>query len=316
VVSCLETRRPERKTSLSISAPPPVDTVSQIRENVTSLFGNEFPPLQAPKRTLIRLRKLIPGYLRTYNDYPDSLETLMDYARGLDAIGNYKLANKVYAEGVSKFNKSAELFQYKGLNEIMSRNFREAVKDLQTAVLLNRGAVKVEDQYQDFRFSQGTRQFYSWYYLGVAYYFNRNYDSAISSFRKCLEMEKKDDLIVMPYYWLYIIFQEIGNPTVAETFLVDITTKMTIDKSKDYYRGLLLFKGMFRPQRLLQFTVDSKDKINSPVQAYALAIWYRLNDQPDEAREIINLSIDSYLWDDIGYIAGEVDSYYAVNNLN
>lgn len=316
ITGCLETSRPERRTSLVIVAPPPIDTLSEEREHVTSMFGNELPPLKLTKSKLQKTSRLILIHEKAYEAYPDSLEKIMNYARALDELGNRNHSNEIYSEGVEKYPKSSALFQYKGLNQLMLRDFKGAIRDLEMAVLLNRGTDVKEDPYSDLKFSAGSNQFYSWYYLGLAFYFNRNYDSAISSFRKCLGLEVKDDLIVMPYYWLYIIYQEIGNPKVAESFVKKIDTKMKIDKSKEYYRGLLLFKGLFRPERLMQFTVDNQDNIISPVQAYALAIWYRLNERPEDARELISQIVETYLWNDLGYIAAEADSYFAVNNLN
>lgn len=313
-IGCLETRKPERRTNLTISAPQvDRDSAIQMEEKVISLFGNEFSPKVAQTR---QLRKLISTRQKAYDDFPDSLEVLMSYARILDAHGNYLTANEIYSEGLKKYTDIPALYQYKGLNEIVLRNFRQAIKDLRMAVLLNRGQEMAPDVYQSPQFSNGSRQFFCWYYLGLAYYFNRNYDSAISSFKKCLSVEERDDLIVMPYYWLFIIYQEIGNPEVAQTFLEGVDTQMTIDKSKDYFRGLLLFKGIFRAERLLNFSVDKEENITSPIQVYALAIFHRLMGSDDEARTLINRSIDSGYWDDLGFIAGEVDSYYYVNNLN
>ena len=313
---CLETSRPERKTSLAIVAPVPQDTVTEKREQVLSLFGNEFPALPLSKRKLQQATRMIAIHQKAYEKHPDSLQVIMNYARALDEIGNRYQSGEIYAQGVSIYPRSAELYEYKGLNQLILRDFKGAIRDLEMAVLLNRGTDITNDSYHNLSFSEGSRQYFSWYYLGLAFYFNRNYDSAISSFRKCLELETKDDLIVMPYYWLYIIYQEIGNPKVAESFVKEIDTKMDIAKSKEYYRGLLLFKGLFRPGRLLQFTMDDEDNIVSPVQAYALAIWYRLNERPDDARELIKQVIGTNMWNDFGYIAAEVDSYYAVNNLN
>lgn len=316
IAGCLETSRPERKTSLAIVAPVAEDTVTEKREHVISMFGNEFPPLEFSKRKLQQANKMISIHEKAYERYPDSLQIIMNYARALDQIGNRNHSGEIYAEGISKYPESAILHEYNGLNRLILRDFKGAIRDLEMAVLLNRGTEVSDDPYHDLSFGEGSRQYFSWYYLGLAFYFNRNYDSAISSFRKCLELETTDDLIIMPYYWLYIIYQEIGNPKVAESFMKMIDTKMTIDKSKEYYRGLLLFKGLFRPGRLMQFTVDNEDNIVSPVQAYALAIWYRLNARPEDARELINQVIGTNRWNDFGYIAAEVDSYYAVNNLN
>ena len=312
---CLETRRPQRRANLTISAPQ-TDTTVQLESKVISLFGNEFTPRSSSASRTRTIRRQIAEKKEIYETYPDSVEVLLAYARLLDENGKYLTANEVYKENLRRFANEASLYQYKGLNEIVLRNFPQAIKDLSIAVLLNRGEEVVPDPYHSDRLSKGSRQFYCWYYLGLAYYFNRNYDSAISSFNKCLSIEAQDDLIVMPYYWLYIIYQEIGNPEVAATFLEGVNTRMTIDKSKDYFRGLLLFKGIFRAERLLSFSVGDKGNITSPIQIYSLAIYHRLKGNSDEARTLINRSIDSGYWDDLGFIAAEVDSYYYVNNLN
>lgn len=316
LVSCLETSRPERRSSLSVAVTPQEDTAQQDRENVVSLFGNDLPPLEIPSRKLRQVNRLLLMYQQAFENYPDSLTILMKYARTLDEVGNRKRAGEVYTVGVENFPEASEIFQYRGLNLIMLRQFEEAVKNLEMAVLLNRNSTEETDAYLDESFSEGSRQFYSWYYLGLAHYYSRNYDSAVSSFRKCLEITDKDDHNIMTYYWLYIIYQEIGNPKLADSFLKEIDTKMTVNKSVGYYRGLLLFKGLFKPNRLMQFTFDNSGNIVDPVQAYALAIWYKLNEKPVESMELINQVVGTYRWDDFGYLASEVDSYYVVNNLN
>ncbi len=112
-MGCLETSRPERKTSLSIIAPAPADTTTEVREHVLSMFGNEFPPLEMSKRKLQKAKRMISIHEKSYSRYPDSLEIIMNYARALDEIGNRKHSGELYAEGVGKYPKSNALFQYK-----------------------------------------------------------------------------------------------------------------------------------------------------------------------------------------------------------
>ncbi|MEL7147502.1 MAG: hypothetical protein AAFO69_14100, partial [Bacteroidota bacterium] len=64
-VSCLETRRPERRANLTISAPE-VDSVAQIEEKIFSLFGNELAPRSKNAAQMRRTRSLIAAQKKAY----------------------------------------------------------------------------------------------------------------------------------------------------------------------------------------------------------------------------------------------------------
>jgi len=315
ISSCLETSPSKGDAHFSV-ANVSLDTIGSETVGIKNLSGEELPGLRFSKRKMQQLDANSLKMEKLYIQYPDSFNVLMNYARSLDKKGAFIEAKNIYQIGERKFPKSAELYQYKGLNEIMARDFKTAVKDLQTAVFYNSELAIRSDLYQDQSWVQGTAQFYSWYYLGLAYYLNRNYDSAISSFKKCLShANADDDLMVIPFFWLYNIYQEIGNPEAAQAFLKDIDTNMLIVKSKDYYRGLLLFKGIFKPDRLTRFTVNKSNQVVQPIQAYALIRWYQSNNQLEKATSLSTLLVSSNAWNNLGYIACEAD-LFTNQNLN
>ncbi len=306
--SCLDTSPPKRRTSL-VSSLESIDTVGADAYGVVGLKGNEFPGLRFSKKQMQLLDSKSLNYERQYVQHPDSLDLLMSYARSLDNKGAYTSAKNLYTIGARKFPHAPQLFQYKGLNKIITRDFKSAIKDLQTAAFYYRDKQPSKDKYLSKGFMESSDQFYTWYYLGMAYYFNRNYDSAISSFKKCLQQAKDDDdLTVIPFFWLYIIYQEIGNPQSAQLLLADINTNMLIVKSKDYYRGLLLFKGIFKADRLTRFTIKN-NKIIQPIQAYALVKWYRFNGLFNDAENLSDILLQSNAWNNLGYIACEVEDF-------
>jgi len=315
LVSCLETSPSKGEVPFD-ALYGSLDTVGTEANGVKSIAGITLTGLRFSKSKMKQLEANSMKMEKLYIQFPDSLSILLMYARSLDMKGAYLPARAVYEIGARKFPNTPEILQYKGLNEILTRDFRAAIRDLQTAVFNNQKKAIHPDAYQNQDWVKASAQFYTWYYLGLAYYFNRNYDSAISSFKKCVSYaDTDDDLMVIPFFWLYNIYEEIGNQEAAQGFLKDIDTNMLIINSKDYYRGLLLFKGVFKPDRLTRFTIDKNNKVLHPLQAYALIRWYQKNGREEDAKSMTQLLIASNEWNDLGYIACEVD-LFTNQNLN
>lgn len=274
-----------------------------------SLFGRSFTRMALPDYILSKRKRDLDAAKINYENNPDSLKAIIWYGRRLGYLGRYKEAVEIFSVGVDKYPESFKLLRHRGYGYIILRKFEKAINDLERAAFFMRGdPVEIEEDgipnYRNVPLT--TSQFNVWYYLGIAYYFRGNYDKAISSFRKCLEFSKNDDLLVASTDWLYMTYRKIGNREIAESLLEPVEPKMRIIEKFPYHKRLLLYKGLIEPKDLLR---EPSSKLTSITQKYGLANWHYYNGRKQTAKQLFEEILTHDYWFALGYIGAEVELY-------
>ena len=80
---------------------------------------------------------------------------------------------------------------------------------------------------------------------------------------------------------------------------------MEILENGSYHRRLLMYKGLEKPETLLN--PKDADAVTIATQGYGVGNWYLVTGKPAEAREIFNVVVGTPNWSAFGFIAAEAD---------
>jgi hypothetical protein len=80
---------------------------------------------------------------------------------------------------------------------------------------------------------------------------------------------------------------------------------MEILENDAYHRRLLMYKGVLRPEQLLD--TANADDLTIATQGYGVGNWYLVEGNAATAREIFERVVQGRQWAAFGYIAAEVD---------
>lgn len=305
LTGCIETQSSQGQENPTTTLEPLADD----SEQVFSLLEIPLPKKQMTRRIQEKREQELLTARINYEQNPDKLDNIIWYGRRLAYLGYFKEAIRIYSIGLDKYPTSHKLLRHRGHRYITVRNFSSAIEDLQKAAFYVRPQkTEIEPDGLPNRINQplSNTKFNIWYHLGLAYYMKGNYDKAISSFKQCMEFCDNDDLIIATTNWFYMTYRKTGNQQAAEELLEPIHQDMTVIEYVSYYRHLLMYKGIYDAESLLE---DAERENNSldPTAAYSIANWYLYNGNVDTATAILNRIILNDRWDAIGYIASEVD---------
>lgn len=309
--SCIETKSSREKEVPQV----PVHAVSDDTNNVVNLSGSPLPEKPLTSKVRRQREEELRVAWENYERDPDNIENIIWYGRRLAYLGEFHEAIRIYSVGLDKYPDSYRLLRHRGHRYITIRKFNEAIEDLQKAAFYSRTAPnQIEQDGLPNRLNKPLTnvKFNIWYHLGIAYYLKRDYDKAISSFKKCQTYSNNDDLLVAVTDWFYMTYKKIGNMTAAQDLLVPIHLRMNIVENYAYHQRLLVYKGLSEPESVLA-KAEEADGLE-PTLAYGIGNWYVNNGQVEEARNIYQRILLNPNWDAFAYIAAEAD-LKALQNL-
>jgi tetratricopeptide (TPR) repeat protein len=266
------------------------------------------PPISAEAKRDLEAR-LNEARLR-YETEPNNPEATIWLGRRLAYLGRFAEAIEVYSAGIKKFPRDARIYRHRGHRYITLRKFDLAIADLQKAASLIKGLpdeVEPDGQPNARNIPTSTLQFNIWYHLGLAQYLKDHYRAALHSYRECFKVSKNDDSIAATSHWLYMTLKRLNRTNDAALSVKRIKHELDVIENDGYYRLVLVYKGLLKPESLLNETLKLQDSGASHSVLYGLANWYFYNGQRDKAFELWQRITASDQWTSFGYIAAEAD---------
>ncbi|WP_185958302.1 tetratricopeptide repeat protein [Fodinibius sediminis] len=246
-----------------------------------------------------------------YENTPEDADALLRYGRYESSLGNYTKAVSLFSEGIENHPKDARFYRYRGHRYITLRKFDDAIDDLKRSSELIYGS---EDQPEPplaatAEGNEETRRTLHtsiWYHLGLAYYLKGSYDQAQNALEECLRLSTNDDTFVAASYWLYMALRRGGKDDLAGDVLDPVAEEMDILENIQYHKLLLVFKGVFKPDMLLE-ELQNSDALEYATLGYGLGNWHYINGREERARELFQKVYSGEHWPAFGYIAAEED---------
>ncbi len=271
---------------------------------------------------------LLGDSLRSNANLPESLTTRIDSLIELNASqgdiasatiwsarlsaynGEYKKTIATLSDNIKPEYSSQEMarfLRHRGHRFITLREFGLAITDFETAASL---MVESEDRVEEDGLPNSQNlplsSLYTnvWYHLGLAYYLTSDFETAIRAYKQCFDASTNDDMRVAALYWQYMSLRKLGRDEEAGKLLDLVSANMNIIENDSYLNLLLVFKGEFEPDHLLN---GDGDELTNATVGYGIGFWHDINGRHDRANQIWQDVYDAGNWASFGYIASEVE---------
>jgi tetratricopeptide (TPR) repeat protein len=276
------------------------------KPEATSLAGKPLHPIELPNRP--KLEADLTQAEKDLAGKPNDADAIIWVGRRLAYLWRYQDALAMYAKGISLHPDNPRLYRHRGHRYITTRQFDRAIADFDKAASLVKGTpdeIEPDGAPNPTGKPRSTLQFNIWYHLGLAHYLQGDYQKALAAYNECMKVSNNDDSITATSDWLWMTLMRLDRKAEAVKVLERITPKMEILENGSYHRRLLMYKGLEKPETLLN--PKDADPITIATQGYGVGNWYFVNGDKARAREIFDSVVASPNWSAFGYIAAEAD---------
>ena len=239
---------------------------------------------------------------------PTDADAIIWVGRRLGYLWRYQDAIAMFSKGVALHPENPRLYRHRGHRYITVRDFDRAVADLSKAAALIKGTrdeIEPDGQPNAAGKPRSTLHFNIWYHLALAHYLKGDYQRALDAYRECLTVSTNDDLLTATSDWMWMTLMRLGRKAEADKLLERISPKMDILENSSYHRRLLMYKGLEKPDALLD--PANADGLTIATQGYGVGNWYFVNGDKERARQTFDKVVSGPNWSAFGYIAAEAD---------
>jgi tetratricopeptide (TPR) repeat protein len=299
--------QPAPAASSATPAPAPAPAAPAEPE-ARSVTGRPLVPMELPAADRAKLEANLKAAEAELAKTPDSADAIIWVGRRQGYLWHYRDAITTFTKGIDKFPRDARFYRHRGHRYITVRNFDAAISDFEQAVSLVSGTkdeIEPDGAPNAAGVPRSTLQFNIWYHLGLAYYLKGDFANAKRAYEECMKVSDNDDSITATTDWQWMTLMRMGDKAGAAKVLERITPKMDILENGSYHRRLLMYKGLEKPEALLDTT--NADDLTIATQGYGVGNYYRVMGDQAKAKEIFDRVLAGKQWAAFGYIAAEVD---------
>jgi len=275
------------------------------RPEATSLAGKAlYPPNPIPNRE--KLEKDLQEAQSVAD--PTTADALIWIGRRQAYLWRYQDAIATFTKGIERYPDNPRFYRHRGHRYLTTRQFAKAQADFEKAVSLIKGQpdeIEPDGAPNPAGKPRSTLQFNIWYHLGLAYYLQANYPKAYDAYVECMKVSNNDDSITATSDWMWMTLMRMGRKADAAKVLDRITPKMDILENQSYHRRLLMYKGMEKPEALLD--TAKADDTTIATQGYGVGNYYFVTGDTAKAKQVFEKVTSGGGWNAFGYIAAEAD---------
>lgn len=290
------------------SSSSPAVAVSGRAPEAQSLLGKSLYPRDIAPATRQKLERDLAVAQASYDRAPSNADSIIWLGRRLAYLERYRDAIRVFSEGIAKHPDDSRMYRHRGHRYITVREFGPAIADFERAAVLIRGTpdeVEQDGAPNARNIPTSTAHGNIYYHLALAYYLRRDYVRSLAAWEESMRLATNDDTRVAVTDWRYMTLRRLGREDEARAVLAPITKDLNVIENTAYHRRLLMYKGEFSPDSLLNRS--STDELQFVTQGYGVANWYMANGDSARARQILNQLLAGRYWAAFGYIAAEAD---------
>lgn len=228
--------------------------------------------------------------------------------RSMVGISRFKKAVEIYSEGLGKYPNSYKLLRHRGHRYINLRQLENAMPDLLKAEELIRPEPEVYEY--DAAGKQGaTYQHQIWYHIGLYHFLKRDYAPSAAAFEKSLATAHAGGDRAGSSDWLYNAYMRMGLTDKAAAIARPFTADFDIEnKDYPYYRRLLLFNGVIKPEELVDASKPIAEMtLLEMTKLYGLANWRAYQGDAETANALYKKILESTEWAGFAYASAELD---------
>ena len=282
-------------------------TFAQGKPEATSLAGRPlYVPAAIPNKQ--KLDADLAQAEKTLAANPKDPEAIIWVGRRLGYLWRYNDAIAMFTKGIELHPDNPKMYRHRGHRYITVRQFAKAQADFEKAAQLIKGQpdeIEPDGAPNPAGKPRSTLQFNIWYHLGLAYYLQGNYAKAYDAYVECMKVSNNDDSVTATSDWMWMTLMRLNRKADAAKVLERITPKMDILENGSYHRRLLMYKGLEKPEALLD--TAKADDTTIATQGYGVGNYYYVTGNTAKAREVFQKVTAGGGWNAFGYIAAEAD---------
>lgn len=272
----------------------------------TSLLGKPLYRIDLPNQK--ELEANLAAAQKELAAKPNDADAIIWVGRRYGYLWRYRDAIAMFTKGIELHPNDARMYRHRGHRYITVREFDRAIADFEKAVSLIKGTkdeIEPDGAPNPAGKPRSTLHFNIWYHLALAHYLKGDYGKALTAWNECMKVSTNDDSITATSDWLWMTLMRLGRKAEAAKVLERITPKMEILENGSYHRRLLMYKGLEKPEALLD--TSKADALTIATQGYGVGNWYYVNGDRERARAIFEKVVAGSSWSAFGYIAAEAD---------
>ena len=276
------------------------------KPEATSLAGKPLYPIDLAERA-----KLEADLAQAEADLaarPTDAEAIIWVGRRLGYLWRYQDAIATFSKGIAQHPANPRLYRHRGHRYITVREFDRAIADFNRAVALIKGTkdeIEPDGAPNASGKPRSTLHFNIWYHLALAHYLKGDYQKAADAYVECMKVSNNDDSVAATSDWMWMTLMRLNRKAEAAKVLDRITPKMDILENGSYHRRLLMYKGVEKPEALLDTT--KADDTTIATQGYGVGNYYYVTGDSARARSVFEKVVAGGGWNAFGYIAAEAD---------
>ena len=278
---------------------------------VISLRGDTLLPPKDSGAALAKKDSLLKVAVANYETDPDNLDHIIWLGRRTAYLWRYHEAIGIFTEGLKKHPNSPELYRHRGHRYLSIRQVDKAIADFEKAGALAAGRgleIEPDGIPNQLNTPLSNLHFNIYYHLGLAHYAKGDFRNAKAAYKSCMDWSVNPDLKVATADWLYMTYRRLGETEQADSLLATIPADWELIENDGYFNRILLYKGLKKPEELLDFSETELDnQLNLVTQGYGVGNWYLYNGDTTLAFEIFNKILETDYWSAFGYLAAEAE---------
>ena len=239
---------------------------------------------------------------------PDDAEAMIWVGRRLGYLWRFNDAIAMFSKGIAQHPGNPRFYRHRGHRYLTIRQFAKAEADFEKAAQLFKGQpdeIEPDGAPNPAGKPRSTLQFNTWYHLGLARYLQGNYARAYDAYVECMKVSNNDDSVAATSDWMWMTLMRLNRKSDAAHVLERITLTMDILENASYHRRLLMYKGLDKPEALLDTAVA--DDTTIATQGYGVGNYYYVTGDMRKAREVFEKVTSGGGWNAFGFIAAEAD---------
>ena len=239
---------------------------------------------------------------------PKDAEAIIWVGRRLGYLWRYNDAIAMFSKGIAVYPSNPKFYRHRAHRYITIRQFAKAQADFEKAAQLIKGQpdeIEPDGAPNPAGQPRSTLQFNIWYHLGLSYYLQGNYAKAYDAYLECMKVSNNDDSVAATSDWMWMTLMRLNRKAEAAKVLERITPKMDILENGSYLRRLLMYKGLDKPEALLD--TAKADDTTIATQGYGVGNYYFVTGNTAKAREVFQKVTSGGGWNAFGFIAAEAD---------
>ena len=273
----------------------------------TSVLGK---PLYRPA-TIPNQQKLEADLAQAEKDLaarPNDAEAMIWVGRRLGYLWRFNDAIAMFSKGIAAHPSNPKFYRHRGHRYLTIRQFAKAEADFVKAAELFKGKpdeIEPDGAPNPAGKPRSTLHFNTWYHLGLARYLQGDYAKAYDAYVECMKVSNNDDSVTATSDWMWMTLMRLNRKAEAASVLARITPKMDILENASYHRRLLMYKGLEKPEALLD--TAKADDTTIATQGYGVGNYYYVTGDMKKAREVFEKVTAGGGWNAFGFIAAEAD---------